>query len=541
MKYIICGIEHIGIRVIDFLLSRNENVSLITLDSNELLLRGIKERVSLCVHGDARFEEILEQAGARSADVLMALTGNDVTNFGISSAARKINDKLRVITRLSAENINRDIETVFNIDRALSSTVIAAPSFASACISDVVLHAFSYRDSFWYISRLKNTESMSKSKHTVKISNVSGDLVLSRDKTLLRQLHNNIRNSSRVKLELFSGTKLKMPLFLKWIPKGIVLVALAYLLLVGLSALLFCVGLNYSLIDAIYFIVTTTTTVGFGDFNFKDTSWGYKLYGSFLMLAGAAFLASLYSVVTDFFIGRRLDQLLGLGKLKKTSGHIIVAGLGRIGSRVATMLHKNGFKVVGIESNVETEYVQSLQGQIPIVAGDAQQAEILSKARVRKACAIAAVTDDDLRNTNIILQGKRLNGALRTIARIFNKTIENNLYASDVFNCLLSSSSIAAPIFVASALWSKVITAFTWEDSIYVIFEFRASDFSSIKGSPIKNMIARYNFQLLTSDVKAQYLCLDDINIVKDSDVILLGGDYADFLKFCQMVKSDSK
>ena len=116
MKYIICGVEHIGIRVIDFLLSRQETVCLITLDSSELLLRGIEERVSLCVHGDARFEEILEQAGVREADVLMALTSNDVANFEISSTARKLNDKLRVITRLSAENISQDIEAVFNID-----------------------------------------------------------------------------------------------------------------------------------------------------------------------------------------------------------------------------------------------------------------------------------------------------------------------------------------------------------------------------------------------------------------------------------------
>lgn len=536
MKYIICGIEHIGIRVIDFLLSQKENVSVITLDNNELLLRGIKERVSFCVHGDARFEEILEQAGVRDADVLMALTGNDVTNFEISSTARKLNNKLRVITRLSAENINRDIESVFNIDRALSSTVIAAPSFASACISDVVKHAFSYRDSFWYISCVNAIASVAEPGQIVKISNISGDLFLSRDKTLLKHLHNNVHNSPCARFELFDVTKPKTVNFLKWIPRGIVLVALAYFLLVGFSALLFCVGLKYSLIDAIYFIVTITTTVGFGDFNFKDTSWGYKLYGSFLMLAGAAFLASLYSVVTDFFVGRRLDQFLGLGKLKKTSGHIVVAGLGRIGSRVATMLHNNGFKVVGIESNMETGYVQSLIGQIPVVAGDAQQAEILSKARVRTACTLTAVTDDDLRNTNIILQGRRLNGALRTIARIFNKNIENNLHASNGFNCLLSSSSIAAPVFVASALWNEVITAFFSGNSIYVIFEYKNSAIDSAKGRLFHELLAQHKLQIFAKvDPNGiAHIVGENASGIANSDVLLIGGQYSDFMRLCQ-------
>ncbi len=360
---------------------------------------------------------------------------------------------------------------------------------------------------------------------------------MSRDKTLLKQLHNTIRNDSCEKTVLFDRNKPKKFNFPKSISRGIALILLAYLSLVGFSALLLCVGLKYSLIDAIYFIVTTTTTVGFGDFNFKDTSWGYKLYGSFLMLAGAAFLASLYSVVTDFFIGRRLDQFLGFGKLK-TSGHIVVVGLGRIGSRVATMLHKNGFKVVGIESNIETEYVQALRGQIPIIAGDAQQAEILSKARVRTACALAAVTDDDLINTNIILQGRRLNGALRTIARIFNKNIENNLHASNGFNCLLSSSSISAPVFVASALWNRVITAFSWGDSIYVIFECRESDLRIAKDLSLENLITQCNLQLLVSSEKDRYLFLNDADSGKESNILLLGGDYSDFLRFCQTALS---
>lgn len=524
MKYIICGIEHIGIRVIDFLLSRQETVCLITLDSNETLLRGIKERVSLCVHGDARFEEILERSGVREADVLMALTSNDATNFEISSAARKLNAKLRVITRLSAENISQDIEAVFKIDRALSSTVIAAPSFVSACISDVVKHSFAYRDYLWFISSTNNLNGVADvsktSEGVVHISNVSGNLFLSRDKNLLKQLHNNIRKDPCSKIALFDGNKTKNN-FLKSIPRGIVLTLLAYLSLVWFSALLFCVGLKYSLIDAIYFIVTTTTTVGFGDFSFKDTPWGYKLYGSFLMLAGAAFLASLYSIVTDFFVGRRLDQFLGFGKLK-TSGHIVIAGLGRVGSRVATMLHKNGFKVVGIESNIETEYVQALRGQIPIIAGDAQQAEILYKARVKTACVLAAVTDDDLRNTNIILQGKRLNGTLWTVTRIFNKNIGHNLHATKGFNCLLSSSSIAAPVFVASAIWDRVITAFPWNESIYVIFEFRINAITITKEISLERILEEHGLQVLTSD----------------ADDVLLGGDYGNFMRFCYSARS---
>jgi len=61
-----------------------------------------------------------------------------------------------------------------------------------------------------------------------------------------------VHNSPCARFECFDGTKPKTAIYLKWIPKGIVLVALAYLLLVGFSALLFCVGLKYSLIDAIY-------------------------------------------------------------------------------------------------------------------------------------------------------------------------------------------------------------------------------------------------------------------------------------------------
>ena len=39
MNYIICGVEHIGIRLIEFLQSLNESISIITLDRNENLLK----------------------------------------------------------------------------------------------------------------------------------------------------------------------------------------------------------------------------------------------------------------------------------------------------------------------------------------------------------------------------------------------------------------------------------------------------------------------------------------------------------------------
>src|SRR5260370_20925899 len=89
-----------------------------------------------------------------------------------------------------------------------------------------------------------------------------------------------------------------------------------FLLIAGLAGLLmlsgvivFHYGHGLGWLDSWYFVVTTMTTVGFGDISLKDASSGVKLFGIFLMLASCGMVAVTFGFITDYLLKTRLEQL----------------------------------------------------------------------------------------------------------------------------------------------------------------------------------------------------------------------------------------
>lgn len=558
MKYIICGIEHIGQRVVEFLVAHDESVAVITLDSREALLGKIKHRIAQYIEGDATNEATLKAVGIEGVDVLMALTSDDVKNLEINLLAKALNPQIVVITRMSSEGLSKEIEAGFGVRRTLSTSSIAAPSFVSACLDESVLNTFIYKEKLWFVGvaavngnspfnhkKINDVESQYGLKVILlghaperRLKLLSGEaalhegdkfLFITKDKNIFKILSTKalkalVQETSKIKDDFVSG-------FLKNLPKGLKYVFVAYCALIAGSVLLFHFGMKLSIIDALYFAVTTTTTVGFGDFNFKDSPALYKLYGSFIMIAGACLLAALYSVITDFFVSKRFDQLFGINKYK-LKDHIIIAGLGRIGYRVANLLQENGLRVVVIENDPENEFISLLRGRVPIVYGDAQYPDILSKAGIANARTVVAIIDDDLKNINILLQAKKLNGQIRTVARLFNRAIEQKAKQSFNINHVLSASAISAPLFLATAINERIVTAFEWDGSLFSIFELCVKESHTLRSFTPRQLLEKhgvYALGNLQQDYKGVSADLDQA--FSEEDSLLLVGEYEDVKK----------
>src|SRR5207237_5124605 len=57
-------------------------------------------------------------------------------------------------------------------------------------------------------------------------------------------------------------------------------------LLILLSVFVFHVGMRLSFLNALYFVVSTVTTTGYGDINPGRAVWWLTLYGCLLMMLG---------------------------------------------------------------------------------------------------------------------------------------------------------------------------------------------------------------------------------------------------------------
>src|SRR5215468_8562982 len=98
---------------------------------------------------------------------------------------------------------------------------------------------------------------------------------------------------------------------------------------------------NLSWLDALYFTVTTMTTVGYGDIALKDARDGVKLFGIFFMPASAGLLAATFGILTDYLIKARLEQLFGPWR-SRMRNHVILCGLGHVGIRILEQLRRLG-------------------------------------------------------------------------------------------------------------------------------------------------------------------------------------------------------
>jgi voltage-gated potassium channel Kch len=209
--------------------------------------------------------------------------------------------------------------------------------------------------------------------------------------------------------------------------------------------------LKLRIVDALYFVWTTVMTVGYGDISLRETSDGAKVIGMLLMLAGAAFVATLFAFLTGWVVTRRLDVLHGRVRVRG-HGHTVIAGAGNLGYRVANLLRAQGRRVVVIERNQESRNLPALRSEgHHVILADASDEQILELAGVDRAGAVLALTDSDAVNLQIAL-GLRARAAT---APVVLKMVSPELSAHVTERgdgVALSPIAVAAQAFADAAL-----------------------------------------------------------------------------------------
>lgn len=192
-----------------------------------------------------------------------------------------------------------------------------------------------------------------------------------------------------------------------WHVDPLLLIALASLfLLVFPSAAFLSHNLNLRYLDALYFVWTTVMTVGYGDIALKHASDGVKLYGMFLMLTGASFIAVLFALLSDWVLSRRLQILHGRTS-ERGSGHVIIVGAGNIGFRVARLLKNDVRRLVVIERAADSRNVLQLVADgHHVIRADATAEETLLLAGLPRAALLLALSDSDAVNIHVAVQAR---------------------------------------------------------------------------------------------------------------------------------------
>ncbi len=493
---IVCGFGHIGYRCVTLLVRLGLRGFVISRNPNEDWRQLVEPQFQVFT-GDARDDNYLLKAGVEKARAIIVATDDDLANVSIALDAKRLNPRITLVIRMFDQALAVHLEKTALIDRALSGSALGAPAFISAVLGKPTHRAFEAAGASCHLEehRIKSDspaigQSPSQwspapdktllalqrgdtcgSVHLFQGGLQSGDcLTLLHVESSSRKKHHKKTTGGKPHPVPSPLRTLKLAILETWL--GIAqtprVALLLLFLIVTISIGVFHWAQGLSLVDSFYFVITTITTVGYGDFNLMNADPWLKLYGAFVMVCGAAILATLFSIITDLLLKTRLRDVLARN-CADYKDHIVIAGLGNIGFRLVRELVNQEETVVAIEHREDGEYVHAARESIPVLIGNAKLEETLRKAGTANAKTVVAVTDDDLANLSIGLAAKSLNPDCRVVLRVFDSTLAEKMQEGLEVDSVLSVSATAATTFVGAALCPALRQGLLLKDDLILI------------------------------------------------------------------------
>lgn len=195
-------------------------------------------------------------------------------------------------------------------------------------------------------------------------------------------------------------------------------IAIAFLLLVMIF-FLGSIGYHYltgiSYFDGFYMTFITITTIGFSEMShFTTEARALTVMISVFGIGTLAYIASQTTQLifeNELFFQRVLNR-----KISKMENHYIICGYGRIGHRIAEVLHDSGIEIIVIENDPET-LKQLKEERMTYVEGNAQDEDSLLKAGIERAKGLVCTLSKDEDNVFVTLIARELNEHLFILVR----------------------------------------------------------------------------------------------------------------------------
>jgi TrkA-N domain len=212
--------------------------------------------------------------------------------------------------------------------------------------------------------------------------------------------------------------------------------------------------LGQGVVDAAYGSAKTLVTVDPND-DVADGPKGLKVFLTVSMLAALVFEAGFTAGLVNRLIDRRLTGLFGRRAVPRRD-HVVVVGLGQVGLRLALLLRRCGIGVVAVDDREEGENVGLAREMgFPVVIGRGADLSLLRRLSLQHACALAAVTDDDLQNIRIAMAAKAVDEDLRVVLRAGDGRVANETRSLFRIGLVRDVHRIAAALIAARAMGSS--------------------------------------------------------------------------------------
>ncbi|WP_425413483.1 NAD-binding protein [Micromonospora rhizosphaerae] len=444
------------------------------------------------IRTDRLDEATYRRAGLTGADGLALLHQDDVGNMHAALCAQEVEPRLRLVVRMFNTSLANGLRQLFPDSAVLSDASMAAPAFVAAALGELAPTHFRHGGRTLYVAR----------RADVRPGDVVCGLAVTTDPALVRVLPADEAAADVVLAEATGqppGTELAARRLVRARrrrqPVAVLLrairsfatrkIGMAVLLLLAVIAVLGWLNaraadLNWT--EALYLTLVTTLS---GQDPDVTKAAAAQVMQVVLNLAGLALIPLITAVVVDGIVNARLA--LHAGRIQPDrSGHVVVVGLGNIGTRVMAQLNDFGVEVVAIDRNPDARGAALAQRLgVPLIVGDAGLEETLGAASVDTCQALVVVSADDGTNLRAALNARSLNPEVRVVLRLFDGDFAERIQTAFGIGISRSVSYLAAPSFAAALLDRAVIATIPVDRHALLVTEVPVVAGSPLDGRPL--------------------------------------------------------
>ncbi|WP_069811328.1 NAD-binding protein [Streptomyces sp. TP-A0874] len=226
-------------------------------------------------------------------------------------------------------------------------------------------------------------------------------------------------------------------------------------------------------------------------------------------LAGMLVLPLLLAVVLESYGAFRVASSLRRPP-RGISGHVVLLGLGKIGTRALDRLCELNVPVVCIERDPQARGVAlARRRRVPVVIGDVTEEGVLDAAKIRRSRALLALTSSDSTNLEAVLYAREKRPRLRVVLRLYDDEFALTVYRTlrdsypDALTRSRSVSALAGPAFAAAMMGRQVLGAIPVERSVLLFAAVEVRGHPELEGRTVAEAFQPGAWRVLALDVAA--------------------------------------
>ena len=170
-------------------------------------------------------------------------------------------------------------------------------------------------------------------------------------------------------------------------------------------------------------------------------------------------------------------------------GHIIVVGLGSLGTRVIGQLHDLGFDLACVDRDPQAPGVALARRlRLPLVIGEANLHETLREAALETSIALISATSGDTVNLEIAQRVRARRENLRIVLQLFDDDLAQRVQNTMPYVVSRSVSYLAAPAFAGALLGHQVLRTIALERHVLLIADIQMAPGADIVGQTLAEL-----------------------------------------------------